>query len=87
MTTAITDAFTASTATALRAMPQRPAGADPTITAQFLAGGMLTVIGHWLAEPRTRYSRDSLVEAMLGCLPFWILETKHDPHRSSPDSE
>jgi AcrR family transcriptional regulator len=73
---AITDAFIANTVTALQNIPQRPLAADPLITAQFLAGGVLSVIGRWLSEPRTRWSRDRLVAAIVSCLPSWILESQ-----------
>jgi AcrR family transcriptional regulator len=46
---AVTEAFTERTVQALEHMQARPAGADPLVTAQFLAGGVLGVTGAWLA--------------------------------------
>jgi hypothetical protein len=50
----------------------RPAGADPRVTARFLAGGVLGVIGAWLADPRPEWSPEDLVEALIQCLPGWL---------------
>jgi AcrR family transcriptional regulator len=47
---AITEAFTEQTARALERLDVRPGGADPRITARFLAGGVLGVIGAWLSD-------------------------------------
>ena len=68
---AVTDAFAAHAARSIRAMPGRPADADPVVTARFVAAGVLHVVGRWLAEPR-RGSRDRLVTALMHCLPEWI---------------
>ena len=69
---AVTDAFTERTVVALEHMDARPAGADPQVTARFLAGGVLGVIGAWLADPNSRWSPDDLVEALVQCLPGWL---------------
>jgi anti-sigma factor RsiW len=70
--TAVTEAFTENTAQALERMPVRPAGADPLVTAQFLAGGVLGVIGAWLAGQPPGWSADQVVEALMHCLPRWL---------------
>src|ERR1700729_2080914 len=69
---AVTDAFTERTVVALEHMDARPAGADPQVTARFLAGGVLGVIGAWLADPNSGWSPDELVEALVQCLPGWL---------------
>jgi hypothetical protein len=53
-------------------MNARPAGADPRVTAQFLAGGVLGVIGAWLADQPGLWSPNQLVEALVQCLPGWL---------------
>jgi hypothetical protein len=55
-------------------MDVRPPGADPRITAQFLAGGVLGVVGAWLADPQQAKSADQLVGALIQCLPGWLLD-------------
>jgi hypothetical protein len=42
------------------------------VTARFLAGGVLGVIGAWLADPSSQWSPDDLVEALMQCLPGWL---------------
>ena len=42
------------------------------MTARFLAGGVLGVIGAWLSDERSRWSPDELVEALIHCLPGWL---------------
>src|SRR5580700_333100 len=42
------------------------------VTARFLAGGVLGVIGAWLADPNSGWSPDDLVEALVQCLPGWL---------------
>lgn len=69
--TAVTAAFATHAARSLRQMPNRPADADPVLTAHFIAAGVLHVVGRWLAEPR-RWSRERLVTALTHCLPGWI---------------
>jgi AcrR family transcriptional regulator len=69
---AITEAFTERTVQALERMDVRPATADPRITARFLAGGVLGVIGAWLSESRDPCSPDELGEALIQCLPGWL---------------
>jgi hypothetical protein len=59
---------------ALEPMDVRPAEADPRVTAQFLAGGVLGVIGAWLADPDPVPGPDELVEALIQCLPGWLLD-------------
>ena len=69
---AVTEAFTERTVEALARMDARPADADPVITAQFLAGGVLGVISGWLAGPPGQCTPDELVEALIQCLPGWL---------------
>jgi hypothetical protein len=52
----------------------RPPEADPLVTARFLAGGVLGVIGAWLADQDPVMSPDQLVEALIQCLPGWLLD-------------
>lgn len=75
---AVTEAFTERTVEALERMDVRPPDADPVITARFLAGGVLGVIGDWLSGPQAQPARDQcppdeLVEALIRCLPGWLL--------------
>ena len=70
---AITEAFTERTVEALERMDVRPAAADPLITARFLAGGVLGVISAWLSGPPGRPGADELVEALIQCLPGWLI--------------
>jgi AcrR family transcriptional regulator len=71
---AVAAAFTERTVQALEPMDVRPPAADPRITAQFLAGGVLGVIGAWLAEPEPALSPGQVVEALIQCLPSWLLD-------------
>ena len=71
---AVADAFTERTVLALEPMDVRPPGADPRITAQFLAGGVLGVVGAWLAGPEPVMDSGQLVEALIQCLPGWLLD-------------
>lgn len=71
LSVAVTDAFATHAARSLAQMPNRPPEADPVLTAQFIAAGVLHVVGRWLAEPR-RWSRDRLVGALVPCLPTWV---------------
>lgn len=71
---AVAEAFTERTVQALEPMDVRPPQADPRITAQFLAGGVLGVIGAWLAGPDSPLSADQLVDALIQCLPGWLLD-------------
>jgi AcrR family transcriptional regulator len=68
----VTEAFAERTVVSLERMDNRPAGADPRVTARFLAGGVLGVIGAWLADPGSPWSPDDLVEALIQCLPGWL---------------
>ena len=43
------------------------------ITARYLAGGVLGVIGAWLSGPPGQQTADELVEALLQCLPGWLM--------------
>jgi AcrR family transcriptional regulator len=70
---AVAAAFTERTVEALERMDARPSGADPRITAQFLAGGVLGVIGAWLSGPPAQWTPDRLVEALIQCLPAWLV--------------
>jgi hypothetical protein len=56
----------------LERIAARPPGADVRVTARFLAGGVLGVIGAWLNDERSRWSPDELVEALVQCLPGWL---------------
>ena len=71
---AVTDAFTERTVASLQRIVTRPAGADVRVTARFLAGGVLGVIGAWLCEehPERTASPDDLVEALTQCMPSWL---------------
>jgi AcrR family transcriptional regulator len=71
---AVAEAFAERTVQALEPMDVRPPEADPWITAQFLAGGVLSVIGAWLADPESATSPDQVVEALIQCLPGWLLD-------------
>jgi hypothetical protein len=68
----VTESFAERTVVSLERMDTRPAGADPRVTAWFLAGGVLGVIGAWLADPGSPWSPDELVEALIQCLPGWL---------------
>jgi hypothetical protein len=69
---AVTDAYAERTVLSLERMDARPAAADPRVTARFLAGGVLGVIGAWLADANSTWSPDDLVEALIQCLPGWL---------------
>lgn len=70
---AVTDAYVRRAVEALERNENRPPGVDPVVTAHFLAGGGLGVLGSWLAEDRPRRSPEELVDALVGCLPAWIV--------------
>jgi AcrR family transcriptional regulator len=72
LVSAVSAAFAERTVQALEQMDTRPPGADLRVTAHFLAGGVLGVIGAWLASQPTRWSPDQLVEALVLCLPGWL---------------
>lgn len=72
LVSAVSAAFAERTVQALAQMDARPAGADLRVTAQFLAGGVLGVIGAWLASEPGSCSPDQLVEALVLCLPGWL---------------
>ncbi|WP_231861606.1 MULTISPECIES: TetR/AcrR family transcriptional regulator [Frankia] len=69
---AIADAFTEHTVETLGRMDNRPPGVDITLTARFLAGGVLGVIGCWLADPPQRWPPERLIDALVLCLPGWL---------------
>ncbi|MFI5954053.1 TetR/AcrR family transcriptional regulator [Cryptosporangium sp. NPDC051539] len=69
---AIAAAYVDRAVRALSRHPNRPADADPVVTAHFLAGGVLGVLGTWLATPEPQHSLDDLVGALVQCLPAWI---------------
>ena len=69
---AIGDAFIEHTVVALTRLPTRPAGVDPEVAARFLAGGVLGVIGRWLAETDGAADPADLVDALVQCLPTWL---------------
>jgi AcrR family transcriptional regulator len=68
----VTEAFTERTALSLARMPSLPPGADVAVTARFLAGGVLGVIGAWLSADDPARSPEELVEALVQCLPGWL---------------
>jgi AcrR family transcriptional regulator len=69
----VTEAFTERTVESLARMPSLPPGADVRVTARFLAGGVLGVIGAWLrAGDGPSRSPEELVEALVQCLPDWL---------------
>jgi len=69
---AVTEAFTERTVASLEHISTRPPGADVRVTARFLAGGVLGVIGAWLSDDQSRWTPDELVEALTHCLPRWL---------------
>jgi AcrR family transcriptional regulator len=69
---AVSEAFTERTVASLERIDTRPPGADVRVTARFLAGGVLGVIGAWLSDERSRWSPDELAEALVQCLPAWL---------------
>jgi len=69
---AVADAFTEGTVASLEHVESRPPGADLRVTARFLAGGVLGVLGAWLADTRDPRSPDELVAALIQCLPGWL---------------
>ena len=69
---AVTEAFTERTVASLERISTRPPGADLRVTARFLAGGVLGVIGAWLSDDQSRWTPDELVEALIHCLPGWL---------------
>lgn len=69
---AVSEAFTERTVASLERTDTRPPGADVEVTARFLAGGVLGVLGAWLSDERSRWSPDELVEALVQCLPGWL---------------
>jgi AcrR family transcriptional regulator len=69
---AVSEAYTEQAAVALSRIPSRPPGTDVTLTARFLAGGVLGVIGAWLGEDSPSRSPEELVEALVQCLPGWL---------------
>jgi AcrR family transcriptional regulator len=83
LVTAVADAFTERTMASLERIETCPPGADIRVTAQFLAGGVLGVIGAWLSDERPGCSPDELVEALVQCLPVWL--NADDPTSSRHD--
>ena len=69
---AVTEAFTERTVESLEPVTTRPRGADVRVTARFLAGGIVGVIGAWLGDDESTWSPDELVEALTQCLPGWL---------------
>src|SRR6201995_3845880 len=72
---AVAEAFTERTVLAPEPTDVRPPGADPRATAQFLAGGVLGVVGAWLADPDPGMTTDQLADALVECLPGWLLQS------------
>lgn len=69
-------AFVEHTAESISRTAVRPAGADPVLVARFLGGGVLSVLGAWLADPRDDWPADRVVEALLLCLPAWLTDPR-----------
>jgi AcrR family transcriptional regulator len=78
---AVTDAFAERTAASLQRIENCPPGADIRVTARFLAGGVLGVIGAWLSDEPPGCSPDELVEALVRCLPDWLNTDDPPPGR------
>lgn len=70
---AVTDRFTQDTEHALRLSPALPPDVDVAVVARFLAGGVLGVIGNWLAAGATT-PQDQLVDEIARCLPAWLAD-------------
>jgi AcrR family transcriptional regulator len=83
---AVTEAFTERTVTTLSLIQGRPAGADVDLTARFLAGGLLAVLGVWLSGEPSRWSPDEVVEALVQCMPRW-LNADADPADRATDND
>ncbi len=72
--TAVTTAFAEHSVEPLTRMSVRPAGVDPRTVADYLAGGVLAVLGSWLANPDdSARTADHVVEEILLCLPAWLM--------------
>jgi AcrR family transcriptional regulator len=69
---AVAEAFTERTVASLDRLDSRPPEADVRVTARFLAGGVLSVLGAWLSDPRDPRTPDELVQALIQCLPGWL---------------
>ncbi|MFG1922387.1 TetR/AcrR family transcriptional regulator [Cryptosporangium sp. NPDC048952] len=69
---AIADAYVDRAITALSSNANLPADVDPVVTAHFIAGGVLGVLGAWLASDAPQRSPNDLVEALIRCHPSWI---------------
>jgi AcrR family transcriptional regulator len=67
---AIVSTYAEHSVDAIRLAPGRPEEADPLVTAQYLAGGVLGALGRWLVEPDR--SEAALVDALVACLPGWL---------------
>jgi AcrR family transcriptional regulator len=76
---AVTTAFVDHSIDALSRMAGRPDDVDLTVVARFLAGGVLGVVGQWLAEPESDRTAEALVEELLLCLPSWLMDARHRP--------
>jgi AcrR family transcriptional regulator len=68
----VTAAYVAHAVQALSRAAHRPASVDVEVTARFLAGGVLGVLGAWLTEPSPR-APAAVVDALLDCLPAWLI--------------
>jgi AcrR family transcriptional regulator len=79
---AVTDAFAERTAASLGRIENCPPGADLRVTARFLAGGVLGVIGTWLSDESPGCSPDELVGALVQCLPAWLNTDDPPPRRN-----
>jgi AcrR family transcriptional regulator len=69
---AVSEAFTERTAASLARVQPRPPGTDVTVTARFLAGGVLSVLGAWLSGEQPASPPDEVAEALVQCLPGWL---------------
>jgi AcrR family transcriptional regulator len=69
---AITEACAELTARAIARMQDRPATVDVEVVSQFLAHGLVGVIGRWLADSDGRLSDDAVVDQLVQCFPAWL---------------
>jgi AcrR family transcriptional regulator len=69
---AVAEAFAERTVVSLERIEGPPSGTDVQVTARFLAGGVLGVLGAWLGAGPSAMSPDDLVQALTQCLPGWL---------------
>lgn len=70
---AVVDAYAGQIVQSMRALGPVPAGVNPHVVANYVAGGALTLIGAWMSG-RIEASDDELVEQLTALLPTWLLE-------------